>query len=70
MKYFGTVKAFDEHIGNGSITQETGSADLNFERSALMWDSIASPPTAGQRISYDIGATNARQPCAVNLQTI
>ena len=70
MKYFGTVKAFDSILGHGSIKQEAGGADLNFERSALGWDSKATPPTEGQRLSYDVGTNTDRQPVALNLQTI
>lgn len=32
MKYFGTVKSFDEVSGHGAITPETGGDDLRFER--------------------------------------
>lgn len=69
MKYFGTVKSFDTIKGHGEITPETGGDMLGFERSAISWekDNI---PTVGQRLSYDVGSNEQRQPCAVNLQTI
>jgi len=70
MKYFGRVKAFDSILGHGSLEQETGGSDLNFERGALAWDSKKTPPTAGQRLSYDVGSNSNRQPCAINIQTI
>jgi len=69
MKYFGTVKTFDTANGLGEITPETGGALLRFERSAFAWKDDALP-TVGQRISYDIGTNNDRQPCALNLNTI
>jgi cold shock CspA family protein len=69
MKYFGTVKSFDTIKGHGEIKPETGGDDLRFERSAISWDKDALP-TVGQRLSYDVGTNNERQPCALNLQTI
>jgi cold shock CspA family protein len=69
MKYFGTVKTFDNAQGVGEITPETGGSMLRFERSAFAWESDA-VPTIGQRVSYDIGTDNDRQPCALNLNTI
>ena len=69
MKYFGTVKSFDSVKGHGEIKPEAGGEILRFERSAFSWtnDSV---PTAGQRLSYDVGTNQDRQPCALNLQTI
>lgn len=69
MKYFGTVNSFDSVAGHGEIKPETGGDALRFERSAFSWgkDSI---PTAGQRLSYDVGTDSERKPCALNLQTI
>ena len=68
MKYFGTVKAFDNDKGVGSLKPETGGDDIYFERSAISWgDSNA--PTVGQRLSYDRGTLD-NQPCAVNLAKI
>ena len=70
MKYFGTVNSFDTDNGRGSIKPETGGDNLGFERSAISWDSNEAPPTAGQRLSYDVGTNSESKPCAMNLQTI
>ena len=69
MKYFGTVKSFDTIKGQGEIKQEAGGDDLRFEKSAISWDKNVAP-TVGQRLSYDVGTSAERQPCALNLQTI
>jgi cold shock CspA family protein len=69
MKYFGTVKSFDTIKGQGEIKPETGGDDLRFERSAILWEKNTIP-TVGQRLSYDVGTNDQRQPCALNLQTI
>ena len=69
MKYFGTVKSFDNIKGHGEIKPETGGEDLRFETSAISWDKNISPEV-GQRLSYDVGTNKERQPCALNLQTI
>ena len=42
---------------------------LRFERTAFSWEKNI-VPTVGQRLSYDVGTNNERQPCALNLQTI
>ena len=69
MKYFGTVKSFDNVKGFGEIKQEAGGDDLCFEKSAISWDqSIA--PTLGQRLSYEKGTSADHKPCALNLMTI
>jgi CspA family cold shock protein len=68
MKFFGTVKTFDDTEGRGSITPETGGDDLGFERSAIRWDSKVAP-TTGQRLSYELTHT-AGKASAVNLNTI
>jgi CspA family cold shock protein len=68
MKYFGTVKSFDDDRGVGSLKPETGGDDLSFERSAIKFDR-PSVPTVGQRLSYDKGMVDS-QPCAVNLARI
>ena len=68
MKYFGTVKSFDETKGHGFITPDTGGDDLRFERGAFAWSRVA-PPRAGQRLSYDLHHTNG-EPSAANLDTI
>jgi cold shock CspA family protein len=69
MKYFGTVKSFDTASGHGEIKQEAGGDDLRFEKSAIAWDTNV-VPTVGQRLSYDRGTNNEREPRALNLQTI
>jgi cold shock CspA family protein len=69
MKYFGTVKSFDTIKGHGEIKPETGGDDLRSERSAISWEKNTIP-TVGQRLSYDVGTNDQRQPCALNLQTI
>jgi cold shock protein len=68
MKYFGTVKSFDEDRGIGSLKPETGGDDLYFERSAISWDAPRDI-AVGQRLSYDKGMVDS-QPCAVNLGRI
>jgi CspA family cold shock protein len=68
MKYFGTVKSFDNDKGLGSLTPETGGDELTFERSAISWDAPKSPGI-GERLSYDKGMLN-NQTCAVNLARI
>lgn len=69
MKYFGTVKTFDSAQGFGEIKQEAGGDDLRFEKSAISWGH-ETPPTVGQRLGYERGVNNERQPRALNLQTI
>ena len=69
MKYFGTVKSFDSALGRGEIKQKAGGNDLGFEKAAISWDKNIAP-TIGQRLSYDLGTTTDRKPCALNLQTI
>ena len=70
MTLFGTVNSFDNDKGHGSIKQEAGGVDLGFERSALSWDSVGTPPTTGQRLSYEVGTNSHSKPCALNLATI
>ena len=70
MKNFGTVSSFDNDKGQGSIKPEGGGADLGFERSAISWDAKETPPTAGQRLSYDVGTNRDSKPYAVNLRTV
>ena len=69
MKLFGTVQSFDTIKGQGEIKPETGGDALRFERAAISWGKDT-PPTVGQRLSYDVGTNEQRQPCALNLQTI
>jgi cold shock CspA family protein len=70
MKIFGTVSSFDNDKGLGLIKPEAGGVDLGFERSAIAWDGKETPPTAGQRLSYDVGTNSHSKPCALNLQTV
>lgn len=70
MTLFGTVNSFDSDKGHGSIKPEAGGADLGFERSAISWDAKETPPTAGQRLSYDVGTNRDSKPCALNLKTV
>jgi cold shock CspA family protein len=51
------------------IKPETCGEDLRFDRSAISWGADK-PPTAGQRLSYDVGQNSEQKPCAVNLQHI
>ena len=67
MKLFGTVKSFDSVQGHGEITPEVGTDPIRFDKSAIAWDK-ATPPTIGQRLSYESGKTND-QVRALNLQT-
>jgi cold shock CspA family protein len=69
MKYFGTVKTFDTTTGRGEIQPEVAGNYLSFERGAIAWENKIEP-TVGQRLSYDVGHGEDRQPRAVNLQTI
>jgi len=46
MRYFGTVKAFDETRGHGSIQPEHGHEEIGFERGAVMWRRSADPTPA------------------------
>ena len=69
MKLFGTVKSFDSVQGHGQITPEAGGELIRFDQSAIAtWDK-ATPPTVGQRLSYEAGKTN-EQVRALNLQTV
>jgi cold shock CspA family protein len=68
MKYFGTVKNFDDTQGRGSLMPDTGGAELRFERSAFAWESRVSPKL-GDRLSYDLAHTNGN-PSAINLAKI
>ena len=68
MKYFGTVKSFDEITGHGFIIPEIGGEALRFARASGSWTRVA-PPRLGQRLSYDVHHTNG-MPNAVNLDTI
>ena len=70
MKNFGTVNSFDNDKGQGSIKPEAGGVDLPFERSAVSWDAKKTPPTTGQRLSYDVGTNRESKSCAQNLETI
>ena len=67
MKYFGTVKSFDEAKGFGSIKAEAGGEELRFDRNAFSWPE-KTLPKEGQRLSYDVDSKDSKT--AVNLQTI
>jgi cold shock CspA family protein len=67
MRYFGTVKSFDETRGHGSISPEHGDHEIGFERGAVMWRRSVDP-TPGQRLSYEVGIRNGSTR-AVNLRT-
>ena len=68
--FFGTVHSFDIDQGRGSIKPESGGDNLGFERSAISWDGKATPPTTGQRLSYEVGTNSDSKPCALNLKTV
>ena len=68
MKYFGTVKSFDETNGHGSISPDTGGPDLSFAQGASSWNRVA-PPRPAQRLSYDLHHANG-QPSAANVEPI
>jgi cold shock CspA family protein len=67
MRYFGTVKSFDETLGHGSISPEQGRHEIGFERGPVMWRRCVDP-TPGQRLSYEVRIRDGRT-CAVNLRT-
>jgi CspA family cold shock protein len=67
MKYFGTVKSFDEAKGNGSIKPEQGGDELRFDRNAFSW-AANSTPKEGQRLSYDVSGDGRN--AAINLEAI
>ena len=69
MKLFGTVQSFDTIKGHGEIKPEVGIDLIRFEKSAIKWDKDRLP-TVGQRLSYEAGTNEARQPRALNLQTV
>lgn len=69
MKLFGTVKSFDTIQGHGEIKPEAGGDLIRFEKSAISWEKNT-PPTVGQRLSYEAGTNNERQPRALNLQAV
>lgn len=68
MRYFGTVKSFDETRGHGSIRADHRHEEIGFERGAVMWRRSVDP-TPGQRLSYEVGIRNGRTR-AVNLRNI
>lgn len=67
MRYFGTVKSFDDTRGRGSIQSERGHEEIGFERGAVLWRRSADP-RPGQRLSYEVGIRDGRT-LAVNLRT-
>lgn len=66
MKLFGTVKSFDSVQGHGQITPEGGGDIIRFDKGAIAWDK-ATPPTVGQRLSYETSPSSDR---ALNLMTV
>ena len=68
MRYFGTVKSFDETMGDGSIQPDSGHQEIGFERGAVRWRRSADPKR-GQRLSYEIRNSGSRTH-AVKLRTI
>jgi cold shock CspA family protein len=59
MRYFGTVKSFDETKGHGSIQPDSGHEEIGFERTAVRWRRSADP-TRGQRLSYEVRNSGGR----------
>jgi hypothetical protein len=57
-------------MAGAQSARKVGGDKLNFERRAIAWDAKETPPTAGQRLSYDVGTNSENKPCALNLQTI
>jgi len=68
MRYFGTVKSFDETRGHGFIRPEHMHEEIGFERGAVMWRRSADP-TLGQRLSYEVEIRDGRKR-ALNLRPI
>lgn len=68
MRYFGTVKSFDETRGHGSIQPDSCDEEIGFERGAVMWRRSVDP-TLGQRLAYEV-RTRDGQTHAVKLQSI
>jgi len=68
MRYFGTVKSFDETRGRGSIQPEQGHEEIGFEKGAVIWRRSVDP-TPGQRLSYEVGIRDGHT-SAVNLRTV
>ena len=69
MKLFGTVQSFDTIKGQGEIKPEAGGDLIQFEKGSIAWEKDRLP-TVGQRLSYEAGTNNERQPRALNLQTV
>jgi len=46
MKYFGTVKSYDEMSGHGFIDPETGGDPLRFAQGSGSWTHVAPPRPA------------------------
>lgn len=69
MKLIGTVKAYDDAKGFGSIVPEAGGDALRFESSAVQWGRGTSPK-AEQRLSYELSKSPEGEARAVNLQSI
>jgi cold shock CspA family protein len=63
---YGKVESYDNNIGTGLITPETGGKGLPFDRSAFSW-SDKSAPSVGRRLSYEV-VENAGVTSAIKLQ--
>lgn len=66
MRYFGTVKSFDERRGRGSIQPDRSDEEIGFERRAVIWHRSVDP-TDGQRLSFEVCVRDGRTR-AVNLE--
>lgn len=66
MRYFGTVKSFDERRGRGSIQPDRSDEEIGFERRAVIWHRSVDP-TDGQRLSFEVSVRDGRTR-AVNLE--
>lgn len=68
MRYFGTVKSFDETRGRGSIESGRGHEEIGFEKGAVIWRRSVDP-IVGQLLSYEVGIREGHAR-AVKLRTI
>src|SRR5437879_1254019 len=67
--YFRTVRSVNSITGSVEIRPEVGGNAVRFQRDVIAWDRKIKP-IIGQRLCYDVGQSVARQPGALNLQTI
>ena len=68
MRYFGTVKSFDETRGRGSIEPERGHEEIGFEKGAVTWRRSVDP-IVSQLLSNEVGIREGHAR-AVKLRTI